>query len=70
MQFKRSIREDYLEHVKPIDLEECRGIWVVGSPGVGKSHWARITRLRELGLEKKDLYVKPLSKWWDGYGGE
>jgi len=41
------------------DTAECRGVWVWGAPGTGKSHWARETY--------PNAFIKSQSKWWDGY---
>ena len=57
----RTIRADNL---KPNDQKKCRGVWIWGQPGIGKSHWARIT------FAKNEYYIKPANKWWDGYKGE
>lgn len=43
--------------------EDCRGLWIYGYPGAGKSHYAR----EELG---QDAFNKAQSKWFDGYQGE
>jgi len=46
--------------MKPLTADQCKGIWIVGDSGTGKSHWAR-TRF-------PTAYVKPgQNKWWDGY---
>lgn len=41
-------------------LRRC--LWLHGLPGVGKSFWVR--------AREPSLYIKPQSKWWDGYSGE
>ncbi|AEM05798.1 REP [Rodent stool-associated circular genome virus] len=50
---------------KPAEKQKCRGIWVDGRPGCGKSTWAK-----EFGKARGGWYEKPQSKWWDGYEGE
>jgi len=52
------------DHIKGVDFETVRGIWIVGSPGQGKTHWARMH------LAKGSYYAKMANKWWDGYQGE
>lgn len=43
--------------------DDVRGLWIWGPPGTGKSHHARL-------LNPESTYMKPQSKWWDGYAGE
>jgi len=40
----------------------CRGIWIHGPPGSGKSHAVRTMF--------PNAYIKPQNKWWDGYDGQ
>ncbi|WAK78045.1 replication associated protein [Miresoil virus 169] len=51
-----------LKFQSPIQTEDCRGIWLYGQPGVGKSHQARSTY--------PNAFIKSQSKWWDGYEGQ
>lgn len=65
----KRIREEHVLQAKIAkDLPEgfLTGIWIHGAPGVGKSHWVR-EQCKENDLE---LYVKDMTKWWDGYHGE
>lgn len=55
----RNINADY--EVKPADLPDVCGLWLVGVPGCGKS-----TKARSYG----EYFSKPLSKWWTGYNKE
>lgn len=43
--------------------DRVRGVWIVGEPGLGKSHYAR-SRYGD------DIYLKAFNKWWDGYSGQ
>lgn len=47
------------------DLADVRGKWFWGAPGTGKSFAAR-----RIGENQGGYFVKPQSKWFDGYQGE
>jgi len=49
------------------DHDDCRGIWIMGPKGIGKTHLARKGRWVKDG---DTIYDKPQSKWWDLYQGE
>lgn len=61
----RNLKAISTDHLKPRGSDDTRGIWVYGEPGAGKSHYAR-----SFALSINDLYLKPQSKWWDGYIGQ
>lgn len=48
--------------LEPCTTEDVKGIWIMGPPGVGKSHL-----VREI---EPSLYLKAQNKWWDGYVGQ
>lgn len=56
----RRIGQDYMERVAPLD-STC-GIWIVGNSGCGKT--------RAVYSKYPDAFVKPCTKWWDGYQDE
>lgn len=49
--------------LKPYEHHECRGVWIYGCTGEGKSHLARQ-------LSGEDMYCKMQNKWWDNYSGQ
>lgn len=57
-------RHQYKLLEAPKDMSEVRGVWIYGSPGVGKSHRVRTV------IPQEDLFLKSMNKWWDGYEGQ
>lgn len=45
----------------PPDLEGCRGVWIYGEPGSGKTQWVKNRHPHE------SIYYKIANKWYDGY---
>ena len=41
------------------EADDCKGIWVWGASGSGKSRWARDNY--------PETYKKLANRWWDGY---
>lgn len=66
IKYHRGITQLHATLSDSVATNEVRGIWISGPPGAGKSH-----SVREF-CEQNDmpLYVKPQSKWFDGYNGE
>lgn len=62
VKFHRGIKELALTLCNPYNHDDVRGLWLVGNPGTGKSRYAR--------SQFPGAYLKPQSKWFDGYNGE
>lgn len=56
----KRIHQDYMPNVMP--LPDVCGIWLFGQSGAGKT--------RSVYEKFPDAFVKPCTKWWDGYQGE
>jgi len=56
----KRIGQDYMERLNP--LESPCGIWIFGLSGSGKT--------RAVHARFPDAFIKPCTKWWDGYQGE
>jgi len=57
---RRDLERVHLEAVRPL-CEVRKGIWLVGSPGTGKSLFAH---------RYGDVYHKPPNKWFDAYADQ
>lgn len=62
IKFFRGIHAYKATMSEPTRTETTRGIWIMGAPGIGKTHYVH-ERI-------PDVYVKSQNKWWDGYDGQ
>jgi len=58
------IRDRYMKPPEHLPIGVVCGVWIMGEPGTGKSHYARET------IAGGVFFDKPLNKWWDGYAGQ
>ena len=58
-------QRDWKLRKNPGDSDNCRGIWLHGPAGCGKSTWARA-----FATDHGGMYEKAQNKWFDGYNGE
>lgn len=64
---RRNQNSYWLDKCEPHVTDGVRGIWLYGPPGTGKSRAGNTIAQK---LYKEDAYIKPQSKWWDGYTGQ
>jgi len=62
VRYSRGIRELVLAVAEPYSRVGVCGVWCVGPPGCGKSHYAQ--------MNYTNKYNKAQNKWFDGYTGE
>jgi hypothetical protein len=56
----KRIEKDHIQVTGEHD--DCKGVWIHGKSGTGKSRYARDNY--------PEAYKKLANKWWDGYQGE
>jgi len=57
---RRAILDELAKQQLPVSFNHCRGIWISGPTGCGKTRTCN----------ELPIYWKPLNKWWDGYDGQ
>lgn len=62
VKYSRGLRDIAILQCPKYTHPHCRGLWIYGKPGTGKSHAVREAY--------PDLFDKDQNKWWDGYDGE
>jgi len=60
VRYYNSLKKIEKDHMKVEgEADDCKGVWVYGESGAGKSRFARDNY--------PNLYKKLANKWWDGY---
>ncbi|MGN7614703.1 hypothetical protein ACQZV8_21755, partial [Magnetococcales bacterium HHB-1] len=62
VKYSRGLRDFKLTVTESYQRKEVCGVWLMGEPGSGKSHYAQ--------THYPDRYNKSQNKWFDGYAGE
>jgi hypothetical protein len=63
VRYYSSLKRIEKDHIQVTgEHDDCKGVWIHGKSGTGKSRYARDNY--------PEAYKKLANKWWDGYQGE